>query len=399
VRGTVTKLAMPDSCIICESSLGPDPNHCPTCGYPTALTGATVVALGPEGYAALSDEDVPILAPEPSVPGSVEPTRPADPVFDQRGTELLRCVEAIRTLGGNPAELLAPVRRLILLHAEGQSVTARQALEEIAVHAAADAGRSYSDRLGQFDIRLGTLREQGVDIALPPTPFPPFEEYVTGTAKDALRLVRDEEHRLTDVERNWNELRTTIGPMRAMAERCRAAERPTPLLEQSIEEVTRALGAPPIPAARVGELAAHCTRALHDSGSILGPVLEAELERSLADLPDADARSAQSEVGKLLKKRRWVEAVRRLDEWKAGTASPTPDRSAPEAPSARMQEVLVRLRDTTARVRALPVDDPLTEEAAGVIRAVSELVRQSKLDEADRLLQGVGAALDKESRA
>ncbi|MCI4323717.1 MAG: hypothetical protein L3K03_06835 [Thermoplasmata archaeon] len=395
----MTKLAMPDSCIICESSLGPDPNHCPTCGYPTALTGATVVALGPEGYAALSDEDVPILAPEPSTPGVVEPARLVDPVFDLRGTELLRSVEALRTLGGNPAELLAPVRRLILLHAEGQSVTARQALEEIAVHAAADAGRSYSDRLGQFDIRLGTLREQGVDIAVPVTPFPRFEEYLNGSAKDTLRLVREEERRLSEMERSWNELRSTIGPMRTLAEMCRAAERPTPLLDQAIHELTEALRAPPIPTARVGELATRAIRALHESGSILGPVLEAELERSLADLPEAEARAAQAEVGKLLKKRRWVDGLRRLDEWRAGTASPTPDRSAPEAPSARMQEVLVRLRDTTARVRALPVDDPLTEEAAGVIRAVSELVRQSKLEEADRLLQGVGAALDKESRA
>jgi hypothetical protein len=398
VRGTVTKLAMPDSCIICESSLGPDPNHCPTCGYPTALTGATVVALGPEGYAALSDEDVPILAPESSPPGAVEPRRVADPQFEQRGTELLRCVEAVRTLGGNPAELLAPVRRLVLLHAEGQFATARQALEEIAGAAATDASIAYAERIRQLEARLAALREQGVEVGGPTTPFPPFEAYLGGTAKDALRLVRDEDRRLTEVERHWADLRGAIGPMRAIAAACRAAEHPTPLLESASEEVTQALASPPITSARVTELAARCTRALHDSSALIGPVLEAELEHTVAELGDGDARAAQSDVGRLLKRRRWAEAFHRLEEWRAGTASPSPDRSPLDAPSGRMQEVLVRLRDTTARVRALPADDPLSEEAAGVIRAVSELVRQSKLEEADRLLQRVGTALDQESR-
>lgn len=425
---------MPEDCLACETPLAGAHTPCTHCGFPPELTGAAVMGLGRDGFNPASEEPAATAAATPERPTPVGD--PEDEAIGHFARELRRSAGLIHELGGEIEEALGEARHAALLQTEGRASDALSVLRESQVAATTRVAELFETRLGEIEERQHALIEQGFTPELHDGAVAVRAEFAESPVEVAAEHLAALDKELLALESSWAELRAVLRTLDQTRAAARRLGHELPELDGEFVKVRERLARKDLTSADVAAAAEAANRLVAAFQEQLAPRLQGELDQHATRLsrlaPDhavgERARRAHAEANRHLRYGRLAEASFRLAELREAlleiteaphAAAPVP-RGAPslgiggpltpkavpgsettEAPSPPassgadpLAKLLVRARELAARIKSLPADSPLAQEAAGQIRLATEQLRARDLELAGRTLTELMRSLD-----
>lgn len=396
---------MPSSCPICEQPIPSTAVHCSVCGFPTGL------AI--EGLRSNSTLDV--APPSSDGPALTEPARappaPAPPSPEEElnvaiSRDLRHKMDLLRELGQDAPDLTSELCQAALSEADGRISEALAILRSAQTRLASESDELVQRRFTELTERRESLERTGARIALNDDFRTAREAIEAGEREEAIRALAGVDRRLTQFESDWRGLQGLLAEVEGLKNE--AAELSIPLGEitSEVEAIRQKLREPNLTEEimdTVAEEAAQTLMLLHEA---IPAGLNEELVRAEKTLdhypedyvPAAIAKRLHLEASRHLKKGRFTEAVRSVQDLRrelselevAATASAAPGAGSAGATAESEDETLNRLlkkaRSLAARIRNLPPDSDIAREAAIQIREATEFLRSRKLAEADQTL-------------
>lgn len=424
---------MPEDCLACETPLAGAHVPCPHCGFPPELTGAAVIGLGREGFNPPVEpaSTAPAAAPE----SAAFARDPEDEAIGHFARELHRSAGLIRDLGGEVEESLGEARHAALLQTEGRASDALSVLRESQVAATTRVAELFEVRLHEIEERQHLLIEQGFTEEIHDRALALRAEFAESPVEAAAEHLAALDRELLALESSWADLRALLRQLDQTRAAANKLGHELPELDGQIAQVRARLARTGLTAEDVATAAEATNRVLTAFQEQLAPRLQGELDqhahrlsRLAPDLPAGErARRVHAEANRHLRYGRLAEASFRLAELREAIAelsnvppaaapaprgapslgiggpapaAKTPPLSAPPAsgpspaPDDPLPKLLARARELAGRIKSLPADSPLAQEAAGQIRVATEQLRARDLDAAGRTLTELMRSLD-----
>lgn len=393
---------MPDGCIICEAPVGASSAHCPRCGFPPALTAAVVVGGFPEADAGAIS---PSAAEAPHPHGSDEFLRQEEEASRAFARGIRRSLALLGNLGGDGADILGELRQAALLSAEGRLGEALALLRTAQGSSSQRLGEVFETRLAELEERQQALIAQGIAPEILQESVRLRAEIAETPVDEVAAHLAEADRRVTRAESEWQELRGVLRQIDQVRHGARSIGREFPAIEAGMDSVKELLAQPSITPSGVSHALAEANRVLGLYHAALAPGIQEELDLHAAHLarfapghePSRRARHLHGEANRHLRAARLAEATLRLGELREAlrTAETPPTGPGPRptartgSPDEALRPLLERVRSLAHRIKGLPPQSPLAEEAAVRIREATELLRARKVDEAGRTLTGL----------
>jgi hypothetical protein len=391
---------MVDVCVACDAELAEVEPACPQCGFPVTL----------EPDVEPNFAQMPLVAPaarDPTAPKrSADRTRakarrPADHEIQSAAREVRYSLQLVKELGGAEEALTDVIPRAAVLDSLGRSPEAVKLLRDSQATAIARAGDLFEDHLQRLQKRQVALIMAGFD----PGPLQGASRLRAEFSELPLDVVArhllEEEHLLGRTENAWTELRTRLVVIQAM--RGHGVE-PGRSDRDADQEATRILGLLERQALVPGELdrALAVTQPLlvayqKSAPSRLQGVLDAHAEtihRYPTDHPDLPhARDLHEAASRHLEDGRIADALVTIEELRIalGGAESIPigpkvevvtGGAVPMDIGTETARLLKRARLLAQRLKTLPPDNPLTFDAARLMRDLVGAIREDRIEEA-----------------
>ena len=443
------------SCPVCNTPSSGPTEHCPKCGFPSALAGR----LGGPVPSPAEFEDMPSPAAAGPAVRASEAVRPEAEVNASLARALEQRTELLLTIDQDVPDVTGELCEAALNEASGRVTEAQQVLRSAQGRLERETEELLGRHLENLEARGRALQATGLRLALEDELGHLAESIVAGDPAASVAALAAAEHQMDALEARWRDLQGLIAQV-------------TGLREQAVDLGIQLDGLPDrLAAARAtlaamvvtehdldaaAQAAAETLMQLHEA---IPPALEAELRRHESTLEShrgrppklQTARRRHAEAVQHLKSGRLEDAVRSVRELRvaidelakqveegpavvaravpapppagppAGTISPG---SAPEPPavaagpvgaeptrpleetaasppdSATVEVLMTKARRLAGRVRSLPADSEEAFTAARQIHEATELLRQRRYAEADAALSRLmGALVDVGSRS
>jgi hypothetical protein len=395
---------VPASCPICEQPIPSTALHCSVCGFPTGLAieglrandGGDAVVPPTEGPNLPEDHHAAHPPPAPS---------PEEELNAAISRDLRSKMELVRELGREAPDLTSELCQAALSEADGRLSEALAILRSAQSRLENESDNLLQRRLAELDERRRALERTGARVAIADDLAKAREALEGGEREDAIRYLVESDQRLTQFESDWRGLQGLLAEVEGL--RSEAAELNLPLGEitSEVEAIREKLRAPNLTEEvldAIAQEAAQTLMLLHEAipsalSEELGRV-EKVIDRYPEDYaPSAVAKRLHLEATRHLKKGRFTEAVRSVQELRRELADlEVAAAASPAAASARtrvvetedqmLDRLLKKARSLASRVRTLPPDSDIAHEAAMQIREATEYLRYRRLSEADLTL-------------
>ncbi|HEV2316202.1 MAG TPA: hypothetical protein VGV89_01330 [Thermoplasmata archaeon] len=409
---------MPEECKVCDAPLEAGASHCGRCGFPTALTAAAVMGLGRAGFAPVAEAP----ANGGAVPAAVTPSTaepPENATIAQFAHEVSLGFGLIHQLGGEYTDLLGEVQQAALLQADGRTNDTLALLRNSQLAVSTRMGELFDHRLGEFEERQHTLVRQGLAPELLQESVRLRAEAADAPVERVAEHLAEADRRLAQTESDWGELKAMLRQVDQVRVAAGKVGQEFPQVDAEFEPLRTFVDRTDIRPAELAEALASSSKILRFYHEALSPQLQAELDQHAARLaqhrpdhvPSRKARQTHSDANRHLRSGRVAEAALRLDELRASIREldalpPDPPEPEPEPvdvpvegprpapPAQAISALMLRARELAARIKHLPPNSPRAERAAQGIRAATELLRDRRLEEADRTLQELMRSLE-----
>lgn len=397
---------MPASCPICEQPIPSTAAHCPVCGFPTGLA-IEGLRSNDGGNGASSSAETPPLAEPPRGASAPSAPTPEEELNAAISRELRSKMDLVRELGREAPDLTSELCQAALSEADGRSSEALAILRSAQSRLESEADDLLHRRLAELTERRESLEKTGARMAISDQIREAREALDAGEREDAVHALVETDRRMTQFESDWRGLQGLLAQVEGL--RNEASELAIPLGEIAgeVEAIRQKLREPNLTEETLDAVAQDAAQTLMLLHEAVPSALTEELERAekVLDrypedhLPSAVAKRLHLEATRHLKKGRFTEAVRTVQDLRrelselevAAAASPGASGAATSAaPHETEEEMLDRLlkkaRSLAARIRSLPADSDIAREAAMQIREATEFLRSRKLVEADQTL-------------
>jgi hypothetical protein len=326
--------------------------------------------------------------------------------------ELGHAFDLIRELGGDSSDVDGELRQAVLLEAEGRLTETLALLRNAQVTATGRVSELFEHRLGEIEERQAALTAEGVSTELELDAVRLRAEFAESPVASVVEHLAEADRRLSRLELAWQELRNLLRQI----DQVRIAALKLGHEFGGIDAELAQLKALVERGAGVTETDIdggmdNATRLLRFYHEALSPNLQEELDRHSERLaqyspehpPSRRARQLHAEANRHLRNGRLAEAAFRLTELRAALeevrATPVGDRfAAPGSAGAPVGEelttLLARARELASRIKTIPPDTPIAEQAAAQIRTATELLRERRLAEAGSTLTELMRFLD-----
>ena len=396
---------MPSSCPICEQPIPSTALHCSVCGFPTGLAIEGLRSNDGGETNSPASEPPTLSSPEPERPPPSAPS-PEEELNAAISRDLRTKMDLVRELGRGAPDLTNELCQAALSEADGRSSEALAILRSAQTRLETESDELVHRRLSELGERRESLERTGARIAIGDDLHQAQEALTAGERDDAVRHLVETERRMTQFESDWRGLQGLLAQVEGL--RSEAAELAIPLGEISseVEAIREKLREPNLTEELLDSVAQEAARTLMLLHEAIPSALTEELDRAEKTLdrypedhaPSAVARRLHLEATRHLKKGRFTEAVRSVQDLRrelselevAAAASPAVAARPPPAPEETEDETLDRLlkkaRSLASRIRTLPADSDVAHDAAVQIREATEFLRARKLKEADLTL-------------
>ena len=402
---------MPTSCPICEQPIPTTVGHCSVCGFPTALAIEGLRSMGPDGAAFADPEpDVASAMAGPSSPLPAPSPSPEAELCSAISRDIRGKLEYVRDLGRGAPDVTSEMCQAAISEAEGRVTEALEVLRRAQRSLDRQTDDLLQGRFGSLEAREAALRESGVRFAIGGDMNRLKTAMDGGQREVASGLLVETERRMTQFESDWRGLQGLLRQIDGL--RKEAVDLGIPLGEISgeVAEIRDQLREPDITEDALDNVAQSAAQTLMLLHEAIPSSLQEELGRHEVVLdrypddhvPSATARRLHAEAARHLKKGRLTDAVQSVRELRreierleqsrelrdvAVGAAPS-EESAPvaETESETLDRLLKKARSLAGRVRTLPPESELAQEAAAQIREVTDLLRNRELRGADQAL-------------
>ncbi len=415
---------MPTSCPICEQPIPSTVGHCSVCGFPTALAIEGLRSLGPDG-SSISDLD-----PEPGVavagptgPVASAPLSPEAELCASISRDIRGKLDYVRELGRGAPDVTSEMCQAAISEAEGRVTEALDVLRRAQRSLDRQTDELLQRRFGSLEAREAALRESGVRFAVGGD-MNRLKASMEGDQREvASGLLVETERRMTQFESDWRGLQGLLRQIDAL--RKEAADLGIPLGEIAgeVAEIRDQLREPDITEEALDNVAQSAAQTLMLLHEAIPTSLQEELGRHEVVLdrypddhvPSATARRLHAEAARHLKKGRLTDAVQSVRELRREierleqsreladvAVGAAPVGEAPpvvETEAETLDRLLKKARSLAGRVRTLPPESELAQEAAAQIREVTDLLRNRELRGADQALARLMRMLAEEPEA
>jgi len=402
---------VPTSCPICEQPIPTTVGHCSVCGFPTALAIEGLRSMGPDGAAFADPEpDVASAMAGPSSPLPAPSPSPEAELCSAISRDIRGKLEYVRDLGRGAPDVTSEMCQAAISEAEGRVTEALEVLRRAQRSLDRQTDDLLQGRFGSLEAREAALRESGVRFAIGGDMNRLKTAMDGGQREVASGLLVETERRMTQFESDWRGLQGLLRQIDGL--RKEAVDLGIPLGEISgeVAEIRDQLREPDITEDALDNVAQSAAQTLMLLHEAIPSSLQEELGRHEVVLdrypddhvPSATARRLHAEAARHLKKGRLTDAVQSVRELRreierleqsrelrdvAVGAAPS-EESAPvaETESETLDRLLKKARSLAGRVRTLPPESELAQEAAAQIREVTDLLRNRELRGADQAL-------------
>jgi hypothetical protein len=314
-------------------------------------------------------------------------------------------MELVQELGREAPDLTSELCQAALSEADGRISEALAILRSAQSRLENESDTLLQRRLSELEERRKTLERTGARVAIADDLAKAREAFEGEEREDAIRYLVETDQRLTQFESDWRGLQGLLSEVEGL--RSEAAELSLPLGEISseVEVIREKLRAPNLTEEALDGIAQEAAQTLMLLHEAIPSALTEELGRAEKTIdrypedyaPSAVAKRLHLEATRHLKKGRFTEAVRSVQELRrelaelevAAAASPA---AAParvgrvESEDEMLGRLLKKARSLASRVRTLPPDSDIAHEAAMQIREATEYLRYRRLSEADLTL-------------
>jgi hypothetical protein len=373
-----------------------------------------VIGLGREGFSEIDEPSaVPATAAQTApTEGGLDPEEEAISHFARELHEALRLIAA---LDGDSEDVVGELRQGVLLDVEGRTTETLALLRNAQVTASTRVSELFEHRLQELEERQRALIAQGFapDIQQDAVRLrAEFAEYPVPKIVDQLTAA---DRRLSQLELQWQELKNLLRQIDQTRLAGQKVGHEFPEVDQRSAAVRDLLG-------RGGGVTEEDLRTALDTATgvlrfyheALVPSLQEELDlhaERLSQFPPGHplgrrARQAHAEANRHLRNGRLAEAAFRLAELReaidefarvkllAEEGGPTVTPSSEDEGEEVLASLLLRAREIAGRVRQLPPDSEIAEQAAARIRAATNFLRERQLADAARTLTELVRTLD-----
>ncbi len=416
---------MPSSCPICEQPIPSTVGHCSVCGFPTALAIEGFRSLGPDGG---SDPELGgetgAIAAGPSGPVPTPPLSPEAELCASISRDIRGKLDYVRELGRGAPDVTSEMCQAAISEAEGRVSEALDVLRRAQRGLDRQTDELLQRRFASLEAREAALRESGVRFAIG-SDMNRLKAAMDGDQREvASGLLVETERRMTQFESDWRGLQGLLRQIDSLRKEATDLGIPLGEIAGEVAEIRDQLREPDVTEEaldNVAQSAAQTLMLLHEAiPSSLQEELgrhEVVLDRYPDDhLPSAPARRLHAEASRHLKKGRLSDAVQSVRELRreierleqsrelrdvAVGAAPVEEVAAPvvETESETLDRLLKKARSLAGRVRTLPPESELAQEAAAQIREVTDLLRNRELRGADQALARLMRMLAEEPEA
>ena len=418
---------MTNSCPICGTSLESAVPTCPGCGFPTALAREAERALAETAGGSAPTSTRPSGTSSAVLRPPEATRRAADPqveVCDRSAREIRGDLAVFIQLGGDVGSVMTEMGQAALVQADGRTAEAADLLRGVQQHIASETNDLFVRRVGDLEFRQQALLKEGVGVDFGVDITWMRKEFEAGRRSSALSLLQIVDHKLSRMESDWRGLRGLLRQIDALRQAAGSIGEEPPKVRETLDGIREILSRSPVDSNALDTVAQSAAEALMMLHETLPTIIHQELDRdglllgkrTTEDEATVAARALLAETSRDLRKGQLIDACRHLGQLrtamkplevpepaaaKPAEAEPSGLTSGPlpapaESEADQLSRLLKQARELAGRVRSLPPDSEISFEAASEIRRATELLRASRLDEAELTLSRLMRTLDSE---
>ncbi len=407
------------ACPVCEHSLAPSLEHCPSCGFPLALVDE---ARGePSGATVPPAELVPVPSPPVPAPPSSQGGENAEIAH-----RLEERTDLLRSLGGPTPDVTPALCEAAVREAKGDAAGARDLLLAAEGRLEGESQALLRSRLVAIEERVRVLEEAGLRLGVADELRRMTGGEGAGDPAHAVVYLLEIAKHLSRLESTWKGLTTLVAETSALRAEATELGIPCPDVPPRLRGPEGAVALPrDLGEDELETLVPEVARTLVLLQEALVPALDEELglhARTIETAADGHphkeaARTLHGSVAEQLRQGRLSDAVRGMASLRTTIAAletpvvppppptpapvpapppslepspgiePTPPASPPRPPPEVMLAMLAKkAQSLAAHVRSLPAESERSRWAAEQIRAVTLLLKARRLADADVLL-------------
>ncbi|HTT17016.1 MAG TPA: hypothetical protein VMH49_06655 [Thermoplasmata archaeon] len=364
---------MDETCPVCREELPGESEHCPRCGFPTALLP---LLDGPVEVAETSSSDVEPTALVEPAPARRETTPEAE-VNASIAHGLVERAELLRTVDRDAPDVTGELCEAALSEAAGRVADAQQILRSAQGRLDRETEELLSRHISDLEARGKALESTGMRLGLEDELGRVAESVVVGEPGASVAALLAAERRVGRLEADWRGLQALIAQVMTLRTEAEQLGIELPAGTDRLDAARQRLASLPADERALDLAAQAAAEALMTLHEAIPPALQAELARHRAALERHPARHSRAQAARRLHAEAGqhlseghlenaVESVRALravlgdlareakEAEEAAARAPPPTPRAPPAPAARPTPTV----PTEAPPRAPAVETP-----------------------------------------